>query len=148
MKEELVTFETAKLAKSRGFKAPCRSFYPTVDVNGYEEGILNEYCGYGHYSFAEAPTQSLLQRWLREEHNILISIYSNASGYLWNMMYAIGGTDIGWSEYSGDDEASGTFTTYEKALEAGLQESLKLIKCYCGHTTYCDCGPEQEAKQS
>ena len=23
----------------------------------------------------------------------------------------------------------------------------KQIKCYCGHTTYCDCGPKEEPKQ-
>jgi len=30
------------------------------------------------------------------------------------------------------------------------QEEPKQIKCYCGHTTYCDCGPlevSEEAKQ-
>ena len=25
--------------------------------------------------------------------------------------------------------------------------SNKQIKCYCGHTTYCDCGPLEEPKQ-
>ena len=27
------------------------------------------------------------------------------------------------------------------------KEELKQIKCYCGHTTYCDCGPLEEPKQ-
>jgi hypothetical protein len=27
------------------------------------------------------------------------------------------------------------------------QEEPKQIKCYCGHTTYCDCGPLEEPKQ-
>jgi len=27
------------------------------------------------------------------------------------------------------------------------QEKPKQIKCYCGHTDYCDCGPLEEPKQ-
>ena len=27
------------------------------------------------------------------------------------------------------------------------KEESKQIKCYCGHTTYCDCGPLEEPKQ-
>ncbi|MEI6797857.1 MAG: hypothetical protein WCO04_01410 [Pseudomonadota bacterium] len=27
------------------------------------------------------------------------------------------------------------------------QEEPKQIKCYCGHTSYCDCGPLDETKQ-
>lgn len=26
-------------------------------------------------------------------------------------------------------------------------EESKQIKCYCGHTTYCDCSPQEEPKQ-
>lgn len=57
---------------------------------------------------------------LMEEKNILISVYTNASGFLWNLMKVDSGTDLGWSEYNGDCEMSGTFTTYEKALEDAL----------------------------
>jgi hypothetical protein len=28
-----------------------------------------------------------------------------------------------------------------------IKEEPKQIKCYCGHTTYCDCGPLEEPKQ-
>jgi hypothetical protein len=31
--------------------------------------------------------------------------------------------------------------------ELGLYEEPKQIKCYCGHTTYCDCSPLEEPKQ-
>jgi len=27
-------------------------------------------------------------------------------------------------------------------------EESKQIKCYCGHTSYCDCSPQNEAKQT
>lgn len=52
--------------------------------------------------------------------NILISIYTNASGFLWNLMMVDSGTDLGWSDFNGDCENSGTFTTYNKALEDAI----------------------------
>lgn len=55
-----------------------------------------------------------------EDKNILISVYTNASGFLWSLMQVDSGTDLGWSEYNGDCEMSGTFTTYEKALADAL----------------------------
>ena len=55
-----------------------------------------------------------------DEKNILISIYTNASGFLWQIMETDSGTELGWSDFNGDCEMSGTFTTYEKALEDAL----------------------------
>lgn len=57
---------------------------------------------------------------LMEDKNILISVYTNASGFLWQTMKVDCGTDLGWSEFNGDCKMSGTFTTYEKALEDAL----------------------------
>lgn len=54
------------------------------------------------------------------EKNVLICVYRNASGFLWSLMKADSGTDLGWSEFRGDCQNSGTFTTYEKALEDAL----------------------------
>ena len=70
-------------------------------------------------------TQSLLQRWLREEHNI--SVESKYDVVLAkNSFY--------WTIY--DSNTSNTFQnriihdfkTYESALEKGIYEALKLIK--------------------
>ena len=60
------------------------------------------------------------------EKNIIVSVYTNASGFLWSMCMVNSGTDLGWSDHNGDCEMSGTFTTYENALE----DALNLIdKC-------------------
>ena len=48
---------------------------------------------------------------------IIISVYNNASGFLWSMAKLPGGTDLGWSEYEGNCEYSGAFKEYEDALE-------------------------------
>ena len=55
-----------------------------------------------------------------DEKNILISVYTNASGFLWQMMKVDNGTDLGYSGFDGDCMMSGTFTSYENALEDAL----------------------------
>ncbi len=54
------------------------------------------------------------------EKRILISVYTNASGYLWNLMRDDGGTDLGWSDHNGNCEMSGAFKEYEDALEDAI----------------------------
>ena len=112
MTEELVTLETAKLLKEKGF---------------------NEYCKYiinrssnlpkAYYS---RPMQSIVQKWLREIKNIHICVYNCACGYGYEISKADNGTHIASSTYKGTNDGGG-WDTYEKALEAGLQEALKLI---------------------
>lgn len=55
-----------------------------------------------------------------DNKNILVSIYTNASGFLWQIMKVDSGTDLGWSAYTGDCKESGSFTSYENALESAL----------------------------
>ena len=64
-----------------------------------------------------APTQSLLAKWLREEHNIHLIAYKNINidGYDWCYITTDGITNIN------------SYKTYEEAYEIGLQEALKLI---------------------
>ena len=66
---------------------------------------------------AEAPTQSLLQKWLREKHNIHLIAYKNINidGYDWCFITTDGITNIN------------SYKTYEDAYEIGLREALKLI---------------------
>ena len=135
--ESYVSFETAKLLKEAGFDIPCRGIYVT-DRTGYyefreydskqtkddlcwniEDGFQYEYL---------APTQALAARWLREEHGIVVDatfIPPSTGGDVWR--YFIGNMDdMVWNgDYVPSDEF---YRTYEKALEAGLQEAIKLIK--------------------
>ena len=70
-------------------------------------------------------TQSLLQKWLREEHNIHIGVELIEDGWIvqiFNIEFQKTEADVEFDEYY-----SG-YKTYEEALEKGLQESLKLIK--------------------
>lgn len=72
MQEELITFETAKLAKEKGFIKYTNFRYMSKDVEGclVNIGDLTTLAG----ADISAPTQSLLQRWLREVHNIDVKV--------------------------------------------------------------------------
>jgi hypothetical protein len=80
-------------------------------------------------SIFEAPTQSLLQKWLREEHKL------NVSSDLWDYLgkkrlctYQYNILKIDPDSYFVKSHKPKAGTTYEEALEKGLQEALKLIK--------------------
>lgn len=129
MTEEFVTLETAKLLKEKGFKEDVFTFYEVDCVEG--DMILSETYDESE-NFNEkndclsAPTQSLAQKWLRETKNIHICVYNCACGYGYEISKADNGTHITSSVYEGpNDGGNGIFT--EEALEAGLQEALKLI---------------------
>ena len=120
MKEQLITFETAKLAKEKGFDVVSDELW----VNNYtglpwRKWKIDKNQGY-HMSSYSAPTQSLLQKWLREEKEIGIVVQSDWCNGEFN----------GYEFHTEDEEGltqGDTFETYEQALEAGLIEALKLI---------------------
>lgn len=129
MTEEFVTLETAKLLKEKGFKEDVFTFYEVDCVEG--DMILSETYDESE-NFNEkndclsAPTQSLAQKWLRETKNIHICVYNCACGYGYELSKADNGTHITSSVYEGPNDG-GKWDVYEDALEAGLQEALKLI---------------------
>ena len=125
MEDTRITFETAKLAKEKGFpQEPNRRKVPYYNYKGEFNGdvtdFLRKYLREEDTSDVEsvsAPTQSLLAKWLREEHNIHLISYKNINidGYDWCYITTDGITNIN------------SYKTYEDAYEIGLQEALKLI---------------------
>ena len=86
--DEICTYEVCKLAKEKGFPQHIGDDAYIVE-NEYDD----EYEVGCHYPIPfipdylptiTAPTQSLLQRWLREEKkwNIVVRMYQN-EGYYW-----------------------------------------------------------------
>ena len=126
MKDELVSLQTAKLAKEKGLKLNyCRElFYPDPDKEG--EYVTNE-CSHD-WEFIEdkdwysRPTQSLLNRWLRDVHKYYIDIFIRPDG-----SYCI--CNIFNISIGGDNSIMHiNHKTYEEALEYGLYYTLNLIK--------------------
>ena len=124
MEDTRITFETAKLAKEKGFKIPTTVMYKGNEKSyghnnewGIDEKRLDGKFPYTNQQWYSIPTQSFLQKWLREKHNIHLIAYKNINidGYDWCFITTDGITNIN------------SYKTYEEALEVGLQEALKLI---------------------
>lgn len=124
VEEQYVTFETAKMAKEKGFNESCKCFYEKV-----LDKVIKWECNGGIISTLRdeflCPTQSLLARWIREKHNIHIDSYPNASGYLY-YINKTNGTLVYDSNFDGPNDG-GAWNSYEEAMEVGLQKALKLI---------------------
>ena len=123
MKDELISFETAKLAYQKGVKLN-ESARVGFSPNGLElsECFWNYHCN--EKNSIPRSTQSLLQRWLREEYEFIILI--NYSYWDDNFMFEICGRRVNSDILLGID-FSNRFETYEEALESGLINALNLI---------------------
>lgn len=112
MTEELITLETAKLLKEKGFQQ--------------RKYLINVSTLHHCYKYLSVPPQSVAQKWLRETKNLHIEIYRNACGYGYVIVKANNGTWIKADDFKGPNDG-GNWDTYEEALEAGIFEALKLI---------------------
>lgn len=128
MNDTLISFETAKLAKEKGFDLGVAYFFDeeTKELDhdlkeiskGWDCRNFNNMEG-----FISTPTQALLQKWLREKFNIDLHISSWDTG-TWHYTIKKVHGDI----YSLGYTNRGSFDSYEEALEIGLQSALKLVK--------------------
>ena len=116
MEDELITFSTAKLAKDKGFDVETvNQWWYALQEDGDVD--LQDHDNYTRKEAFLAPTQSLLQKWLREVRGL--NLYISLSGP----------KQISWYWSINDKKHQlGSSKTYEQALEGGLLEALKLIK--------------------
>lgn len=118
MKDQLISFNTAKLAKEKGFN--------WINDNTICGGYNGKKC---EKNIVFTPTQSLLQKWLREVHMLHIDVYSQSNVFwrfnIWHLANKHSITDN--STHIRDYNKT-PYISYEGALEDGLLEGLKLIK--------------------
>ena len=128
MRETPITFNTALLAKKKGFDFTSQFGY-IVPIESEVEGLLMEIQGIvtvpigSHIVYA--PSQSVLQKWLREVHDIEVTmeVFKNRSSG--RSIYV----SIIYSDLIEEESDSGLrFSTYEEALEDGLYDALELIQ--------------------
>lgn len=118
MEDQLISFETAKLAKEKGF-------WQEVGFSKYDsKGNLwhvFETCPEDRLSTCVAPTQSLLQKWLRGKHRIIVIVlpFKDHQSDV-NDCYEFRPKIVGKIAFD-------LCNSYEEALEKGLQEALKQI---------------------
>ena len=135
--EEIVTYEVAKLAKMKGFDEECRDFYcndkrqkritrtscnrQVTSFDYCSNSTLEDYDSPKEYFHIAAPTQSLLQRWLREEKGEIIELKHTDSAESWRLFW-------NWRIYNNLGfviRIGNTFDTYELALEDALKYALE-----------------------
>lgn len=144
MEDVLVSYKVAKLAKEKGFDIPVNYEWVHNTAEPLDDEFFISYYenkhNFNEFKNLSAPTQSLLQKWLREKHKIHLSIvYSHDHN-----KYSFEGFD----EFHANElrkrnpRSEGRFpypykskfkqhywnyNTYEEALEEGLFEALQLI---------------------
>ena len=133
MQDQLVSFKVAKLAKEKGFDNIHVDVYYHIN-KGYTLGYamcISE-VNKQTYGCLLAPTQSLLQKWLRDKHEIHIfvipcepSSYSKYKDLSVVWIYDIYKPLL--VEY-GHSNKGDNLLSYEQALDEGLYEALTLIK--------------------
>ena len=144
MQEQRVSYNTAVLAKEKGFDIVVSEWYDETGVLITETSDEHVECMYDNGdilcfrngdipNISTAPTQTLLQKWLREVHDIHIDItYSGDKDpdfdYNWEILY-FKGTDK--HKYNNairktSNKMLGN-NCYEEALEEGLYQALLLI---------------------
>jgi hypothetical protein len=125
MKEQLVSYETAQLAKKYGFNEKIKKIY-----NGRKEIInqtdlsirINSRLNLYQYL---APTQSILQKWLRDK-NIIIDIQLDQTSYPKYCFNIYKYKEFGnWDKINNPEW--GLYSTYEKALEDALVLGLQNV---------------------
>lgn len=125
--EDYVSFEIAKLLKEKGFNEPTVCVYhkdgtfDRITLNAWNDKFITPIC---------APTLQMAMKWLREVHNIHITIYYSAflygtHPYYWSIdkMDSIprANTQIKTSTSTHDY----SFAHYEKACESAIRYCLE-----------------------
>lgn len=138
MREQVTSFEAAKLAKEKGFFDDKKSNIDYLTWSNHYDGNGNLWWNSelglktSRLNFHRAPTkeecvvnfvptQSFLQKWLRDVHDINMLIECYPDKY-WVLVYK--GRD---SSVNLGTNPNCEGDTYEEALDAGLIEALKLI---------------------
>ena len=134
MEDTRINFETAKLVKEKGFPQETnRLEIPYYNYKGEFKGDVSDWRirrylrgeDTSDIEFVSAPTQSLLAKWLREEHNLHINISSLSMNCFSFMLEKLNDTG---TTLCGGHLGKINYKTYEEAYEIGLQEALKLIQ--------------------
>lgn len=128
MKEQLISFETAKLASEKGFDESVEDYHAIYEDG--EQSIVHRYHRnsidrslFGQEAYS-APSQSLMQKWMREKHKIYVYCERHTT-HLSGWHVFVEPLEFGKRIPSIKDWVH---HHYEECLEWGLQEALKLIK--------------------
>ncbi len=118
--EDYVSFETAKLLKEKGFDEPTTKSYYTED---FENPMIFSHDLLSCIQTDEflCPTLQMAMKWLREVHNIHITMAIENNGNYIGYLYRTTGANIqGWDKRLSK-------TSYEEACEAAIKYCLEKL---------------------
>ena len=149
MEDQLVSLKVAKLAKEKGFDEVVDYFYNSLYPKGVENINCLKHSDGDNGGFISLPSQSLLQRWLREKYFIHVEVWlDNIDMDRWYWYEYRISREMSFDEDSNltlpfSDYGDGRWrvivdqelykydvnhNTYPKTLEAGLRTALKELK--------------------
>lgn len=136
MENKLIGFEVAKLAKESGFSFGSSNVWIEYSDKSFEQSA-NYYTINNNkdadlsckgFTLFESPTQSLLQKWFRDVHNIHLEINVNILKKWYFTGYDLSAKRCDEIEKLYKLGENIKENSYEEALEIALFESLKFIK--------------------
>lgn len=130
--EQLVSFETAKLLKEDGFNYYCRNLYEYK--YGYlttDEADSDSDWNSKTPEYFSRPSQSHAASWIRENHNLHISIEPYANTWRWILWWTNGEFITNSATAEKKD-----FETYEQAMEDALMYVLNGLNTKNNEKTY------------
>lgn len=127
MQSVYVNFKTAKLAKEKKFIGYKSSIYYRISQECLVNGLIEDYTDHNlTENHLSAPTQSIVKKWLKEVHNMIIEIGLDQTSYpkyCFNIyIYEHFGN---WEEIKNPDW--GLYSSEEKCLEEALFLALQNI---------------------
>lgn len=120
MQSVIVDFKTAKLSKEKGFIGYKSKVHYRVSEECLINGLIEDYADHNlTENYLSAPPQSILKKWLKEVHNIIIEIGLDQTSYPKYCFNIYRYRDFGnWEEIKNPDW--GLYSSEEKALEDAL----------------------------
>lgn len=127
-KKDYISLEVALLLSKKKIELPTYYYRINKDTDNCEIGdLLHKSSVHVHYfnklHLFPAPTLYEVQKWLRKNYNIHITIGNSASGYWWEASKADNGTTLYNYNYSGPNDG-GKWDTYEECLNSAIYTIL------------------------
>lgn len=119
IKEQYISLDTARMLKDASFDVPCRRHY-TKSGSTWETAVPETNDESRDFTWFPCPTQALAARWLREVYGFCISVD------YWKPDDALFYCNITQFRY-GTHRLRKIYSSYEEALEDGIQDCLKRI---------------------
>jgi hypothetical protein len=138
---DIVEFETAKLAKIKGFDYYTARCYNDNQELSDEEGPGMNFNRFptdpkSHMNMYSAPKQEEIQRWLRDKHQIFVIVDVDCTcepkfavdiNQFFGNPRDLAEKEWRWNMHCAKESGQYLYRTYEDALEEALIEALGLI---------------------